>query len=370
MKLIRIKAIAKKELIQILRDPLSLAIAFLMPLIQLFIYGYAITFDVNNINTVVYDRDRSSLSRELAAEFRESGYFSIVAYVEDYRDIDKRIESNEAKVALIIPERFSKDIKTGKPAQVGVIIDGSDSNTATIAEGYITGIAALYSQRISGVKVNPVIDVRSRVWYNPELKSINFIIPGLIVVIMAIIVALLTSLTVAREWERGTMEQLISTPVKPTELIIGKLIPYFAIGFADMVLAITAGVFWFGVPMQGSVILLLALACIFIFGGVCFGILISINAGGSQAIASQMALLTSFLPAFLLSGFIFEISNMPGPLQFITYIIPARYFVTISKAIFLKGSSFSMLMVETLLLFMFAAVVFAAAVKRFKKRIA
>jgi ABC-2 type transport system permease protein len=165
------------------------------------------------------------------------------------------------------------------------------------------------------------------------------------------------------------MEQLISTPVKPAELIIGKLIPYFTIGFTDLVLAITAGVFWFGVPMQGNVLLLLALSCIFIFGGVCFGILISINAGGSQAIASQMALISSFLPAFLLSGFIFEIANMPGPLQVVTYIIPARYFVTISKAIFLKGSPFSMLMIETLLLVVFAAVVFTAAVKRFRKRI-
>jgi ABC-2 type transport system permease protein len=369
MKFIRIKAIAKKELLQIRRDPLSLAIAFLMPLMQLFIYGYAITFDVNNISTVVYDRDKSSLSRELVAQFRESGYFSIVDYADGYRDIDKRIESNKAKVALIIPEDFSKNVRSNKPAQIGVIIDGSDSNTATIAEGYITGIAAGFGQRLKGVAAAPTIDVRSRVWYNPELKSRNFIIPGLIVVIMAIIVALLTSLTVAREWERGTMEQLISTPVKSAELIIGKLIPYFTIGFTDLVLAITAGVFWFGVPMQGSVLLLLSLSCIFIFGGVCFGILISINAGGSQAIASQMALISSFLPAFLLSGFIFEISNMPGPLQVVTYIIPARYFVTISKAIFLKGSPFSMLMIETLLLAVFAAVVFTAAVKRFRKRI-
>ena len=369
MKFLRIKAIAKKELIQIWRDPLSLAIAFLMPLMQLFIYGYAITFDVNNIRTVVYDRDKSSISRELVSEFRESGYFSISAYIDGYREIDKYLESNNAKVALIIPEHFSKDIRTGRPAEVGVIIDGSDSNTATIADGYINTVAGLFSQRIKGVKISPVIDVRSRVWYNPELKSRNFIIPGLIVVIMAVIVALLTSLTIAREWERGTMEQLISTPLKPVELIIGKLIPYFVIGFIDILIAIIAGVFWFGVPLKGSAFVLIGLAGVFIFGGVCFGILISISARGSQAVASQMALLSTFLPAFLLSGFMYSISNMPKPLQLITYIVPARYFVTISKGIFLKGSSLDMLALESLLLTVFGATVFIAANKKFKKRI-
>jgi ABC-2 type transport system permease protein len=369
MKFLRIKAIARKELIQIRRDPFSLAVAFLMPLMQLFIYGYAITFDVNNISTVVYDMDKSSLSRELISEFRESGYFQIVSYVDGYREIDEHLEANKAKVALIIPEHFAKEIRTGRPAQVGIVIDGSDSNTATIAEGYINAVGILFSQRINAVNLKPVIDVRSRVWYNPELKSRNFIIPGLIVVIMAVIVALLTSLTIAREWERGTMEQLISTPVKPAELIIGKLIPYFLIGFVDILMAIVIGVAWFGVPLEGSVFLLIGLSGIFIFGGVCWGILMSINGKGSQAVASQMAVLSTFLPAFLLSGFMFAISNMPRPLQLITYIIPARYFVTISKGIFLKGSSLDMLALESLLLTVFAAVVFAAAIRKFKKRI-
>ena len=224
-------------------------------------------------------------------------------------------------------------------------------------------------ETFGGTPVKQVIDVRSRVWYNPELKSRNFIIPGLIVVIMAVIVALLTSLTIAREWERGTMEQLISTPVKPAELIIGKLIPYFLIGFIDILMAIIIGVIWFGVPLEGSVFLLIGLSSIFIFGGVCWGILMSINGRGSQAVASQMAVLSTFLPAFLLSGFMFAISNMPRPLQLITYIIPARYFVTISKGIFLKGSSLDMLALESFMLSVFAVVVFAAAIRKFKKRI-
>jgi ABC-2 type transport system permease protein len=369
MKFVRVRAVAKKEIIQIWRDPLSLTIAFLMPLIQLFIFGYAITFDINNINAVVYDRDRSYESRELVSEMSSSGYFSIIGHIDSYKEVDSYIDLNKAKVAVIIPEDFSKAIKTGRPAQVGVIIDGSDSNTATIADGYLNGIALQFSRRMSGVKIEPVIDIRSRVWYNPELKSRNFIVPGLIVVIMAVIVALLTSLTVAREWERGTMEQLISTPVKPAELIIGKLIPYFAIGLIDIIVALLAGVFWFGVPIYGSPLLLLALACIFMFGGVCTGIIISINAKGSQSVASQIALLSSFLPALLLSGFVFAISNMPVPLQIITYLIPARYFVTISKSIFMKGSGLETLMVETLLLTIYSAVVFAVAVKKFSKRI-
>jgi ABC-2 type transport system permease protein len=369
MKFVRIRAITKKEIIQIWRDPLSLAIAFLFPLIQLFIYGYAITFDINNISMIVYDRDRSVESRELVSEMSSSGYFSVKAYVDNYREIDSWIELNRAKVAVIIPESFSKDIKTGRQAQVGVIIDGSDSNTATIAEGYISGIAAQFSQRISGVKYQSLIDIRSRVWYNPELKSRNFIIPGLIVVIMAVIVALLTSLTIAREWERGTMEQLISTPVKPVELIIGKLVPYFIIGLIDIIIALIAGVFWFGVPIYGNPLLLLALSCIFMFGGVCFGIVISIKAGGSQSIASQTALISSFLPSLLLSGFMFAISNMPAPLQIVTYIVPARYFVTISKSIFMKGTGFETLVLETVLLSIFGAVMFMVAVRKFRKRI-
>jgi ABC-2 type transport system permease protein len=369
MKFVRIRAVVKKEVIQIWRDPLSLTIAFLMPLIQLFIFGYAITFDINNINAVVYDRDRSFESRKLVSEMSSSGYFSIAAYVDSYKEIDSYIELNKAKVALIIPEDFSKAVKTGRPVQVGVIIDGSDSNTATIADGYLNGIALQFSQRMSGARIEPVIDIRSRVWYNPELKSRNFIVPGLIVVIMAVIVALLTSLTIAREWERGTMEQLISTPVKPAELIIGKLIPYFSIGLLDIIVALIAGVFWFGVPIYGSPLLLLALACIFMFGGVCTGVIVSINARGSQSVASQVALITSFLPALLLSGFVFAISNMPTPLQIVTYIIPARYFVTISKSIFMKGSGLEALATETLLLSIYGAVVFAVAVRKFRKRI-
>lgn len=368
MKFLRIKAIAKKELIQIWRDPLSLAIALLMPVMQLFIYGYAITFDVNNITTIVYDQDRSSLSRELVAQFRESGYFSLIAYMDNYEDIDVYLDSGRAKVAITIPYDFSRKVRTRRSAPMEVIIDGSDSNTATIAEGYIAAISLRYSQRITTRTVTPVMDPRTRVWFNPELKSRNFIIPGLIAVIMSVVVALLTSLTVAREWERGTMEQLISTPVKTSELILGKLAPYFAIGFMDMVLAVLVGVTLFGVPLRGNIVLLVVLSSVFLFGTVSFGVFISIIAKGSQSVASQIAILSTMLPAFLLSGFMFAISNMPKPLQVITYIFPARYFVTILKGVFLKGSTLGLLWRDGLMLAIASALVFFLAIKNLHKR--
>jgi ABC-2 type transport system permease protein len=200
MKLLRIRAIAKKELIQIWRDPLSLAIAFLMPVMQLFIYGDAITYDVNNLTTIVYDQDRSQLSRELVAQFEQSGYFSIQAYVDHDDDIDAYLDAGKARVAIMIPPQFARDVESGSDAHIGIIIDGSDSNTATIAEGYISGLSQHFSQRLAGVRITPLIEARPRVWYNPELKSRNFIVPGLIAMIMAVVVALLTSLTIAREW--------------------------------------------------------------------------------------------------------------------------------------------------------------------------
>lgn len=368
MKLLRIKAIAKKELIQVWRDPLSLAMAFLMPVMLLFLFGYAITLDVNNLTTLVYDLDKSSFSRELVAQFQESGYFTVVDHVHEHREIDRYLDTGRAQVALSIPEDFSENIRADRTAQLQVIVDGSDSNTATIALGYITAITERYSQRVKGIQVTPMIDARTRVWYNPELESRNYIIPGLIAVIMAVIAALLTSLTIAREWERGTMEQLISTPVKTPELITGKLIPYFLIGFIDMVLSILMTVFVFGVPLKGNVLLLMALSSLFLFGGLSLGILISV-AAKSQLVASQLAMVATFLPAFLLSGFMYAISNMPQALQIVTYFIPARYFVTILKGIFLKANTLSILMFETVLLSVFGLAVFALANRKFKKKV-
>lgn len=369
MNINRIKAIARKEIIQIRRDPLSLALAFLMPVILLFIFGYAISVDVDRLKTVVYDRDMSSLSRELIRGLKESGYFSIVGYLDNTVSLDRTLDEGNAMVAVTIPEDFSKQLHAGRQAQLQVIVDGSDSNTAAIAIGYLNSALALAAARAGLGPGRPPVDVRLRIWYNPELKSRNFIVPGLIAVIMTIIAALLTSLTIAREWERGTMEQIISTPVRPPELIIGKLVPYFAIGIIDTVISIIIVVALFGVPLKGSFVLLLFISSLFLTGGLSLGILISIVTK-SQLAASQVAVISSYLPALLLSGFMFSISNMPVPLQAITYLIPARYFVTALKEIFLKGSTAGSLLAEMCLLALFGLVVFVLAIKRFKKRVA
>ena len=368
MKLIRIRAIARKESLQIVRDPLSLVMAFLVPLFLLLIFGYAITFDIREIDMVIVDQDRSSHSRDLARAFEASAYFSIVAVLDRTAAVDAELDSGRARVAVMMPPDFSRKILARKTAQLGVVIDGSDANTATITQGYLSGIIRQYAHRLFPGGVDTPIDVRTRVWYNPELKSRNFIIPGLIAVIMSVIVALLTSLTVSREWERGTMEQLIATPVSRAELVIGKLIPYFAIGFIDTVLCIVMGTRLFDVPFRGSVALLLAQASIFLAGGLCMGMFLSV-VSRNQLLSSQMALLSTFLPSFLLSGFIFAISNMPKPLQAVTYAVPSRYFVRILKGVFLKGTPMSMLLPETALLTLFGAVMFLLAHGRFKKRI-
>ncbi len=368
MKLIRVKAIARKETLQVLRDPISLAMAFLVPLFLLTIFGYAITFDIREIDTVILDRDGSSWSRELAAELKEAGYFTITRYVQQEREIEKELDSGAAKVAVMIPPDFSKRIHSGRSAELGVIIDGSDANTATIAQAYVTGIVTRFAARIEPTTLSLPVEVRTRVWYNPDLKSRNFIIPGLIAVIMAVIAALLTSLTVSREWDRGTMEQLIATPVTRYELIVGKLIPYFCIGFADTLLCIAMGTQLFHVPLRGSLPLLLLLSAVFLAGALCMGILISIIAR-QQLLSSQMALLSTFLPSFLLSGFMFAIVSMPRPIQFATYAVSARYFINIVKGIFLKGVTFRVVLAETVLLVVYGLIMFVLAGSKFRKRV-
>ena len=368
MNLIRIRAMARKESLQVLRDPLSLVMAFLVPLFLLLIFGYAITFDIREIDMVVVDQDRSSHSRDLARAFEASGYFTVNAVLDRTAAIDEELDAGRARVAVMVPPDFSRTVLARRPAQLGVVIDGSDANTATIAQAYLAGIVRQYSLRLAPGGVESPIDVRTRIWYNPELKSRNFIIPGLIAVIMSVIVALLTSLTVSREWERGTMEQLIATPVSRSELIIGKLAPYFAIGFIDMVLCIVMGTQLFQVPFRGNVFVLLVLASIFLAGGLCMGMVLSI-VSRNQLLSSQMALLSTFLPSFLLSGFIFAISNMPAPLQAVTYAVPSRYFVKVLKGVFLKGTPLSMLLLETALLGLFCGIMFLLATRAFKKRI-
>jgi len=377
MNLRRLGAIARKELLHIVRDPRSLGMAIVIPMLMLFLYGYALTLDVDRVPTVVWDQSETALSRKLIAGFDGSPYFSVGEYVSGYDQIQRAIDTRRALVGLVIGREFAEQLEAGRNAPVQMIVDGSDSNTATIAIGYAEVIAEVFSQEQmaeqmvrSGIETPRVpVEVRPRVWFNAELQSKNFIIPGLIAVIMMVIAALLTSLTVAREWERGTMEQLISTPVKETELILGKILPYFALGMLDMLLAVLMGEFLFQVPLRGNVALLFGLASIFLAGVLAVGVLISVVTK-SQLLASQLAMVLTFLPAFLLSGFIFSIANMPRVIQGVTYLVPARYFVAILKGIYLKGVGLEVLGGPGLLLIVFGLAALLLAVARFKKKLA
>lgn len=377
MKLFRVWAIARKEFIHIVRDPRSLGMAIAIPMLLLVLFGYALTLDVDNVPVVVWDQSGTHDSREFVSHFAGSHYFSIRAHVRSYAEVERAIDSGQALAAVIIPADFADQIVAGRDVPVQMIVDGSDANTATIAMGYARVVALIYSQQVAlhelqragGRALATPVEVRPRVWYNPDLESRNYIIPGLIAVIMMVIAALLTSLTVAREWERGTMEQLISTPVLGSELVLGKLLPYFAIGMLDVLLAVLMGEFLFHVPLRGNVALLFGMAALFLAGSLSLGLVISIVTK-SQLLASQLAMVLTFLPSFLLSGFMYAISNMPPPIQLLTYLIPARYFVALLKGIYLKGIGLEILAAEAGLLALFGTVVMTVAIVKFKKKVA
>lgn len=376
MNPLRLWAIARKEFIHVLRDPRSLGMAIAIPMLLLMLYGYALTLDVDNVPMMVWDQSESQASREFISRFDGSRYFRVRGYVRSYREMEKAIDSARALVALVIPRDFAGRVESGRPTSVQLIVDGSDSNTATLAESYADVVALTYSQDIALQQIQrngsaaprAPLEFRPRVWFNPDMESKNYIVPGLIAVIMMVIAAMLTSLTVAREWERGTMEQLISTPVKSRELILGKLLPYFSIGLIDVLLAVLLGKFLFRVPLRGSVGLVFILAAIFLVGAMSLGIVISIVTK-SQLLANQLAMVLTFVPALLLSGFVFAIPNMPKLLQLITYLVPARYFVALLKAIYLKGVGLEILAGEAALLTIFAAAMVVLANLKFEKRL-
>ena len=373
----RTVAVLRKELLHITRDAGSLTLALLLPFVMLLLFGYALSLDVDQIPVVVFDHSRSPESRDLIREFSGSRYFNIVDYVETDKAVDYDIDRSKALLGIVIPERFSEDLLSGRETKVQILIDGSDSNTASIALGYADALTRTYAaglrakaqDKMGAPPMKAPVDARIRVIYNEDLQSKNFIVPGLITVIIMIISALLTSLTIAREWEQGTMEQLLSTPVRPIELVFGKLAAYFVIGLFDMIACLVIAVTVFSVPMKGSVLLLFATSCIFLFGALSWGVFISASVR-SQLMAYQLGTLTSFLPAFMLSGFIYSIDNMPFVIQLLTRIFPARYFVTISKGIFLKGVGVQALWTEILLLIVYAAFVFVMASRKMRQKVA
>jgi ABC-2 type transport system permease protein len=371
MNIHRMRAIAEKEMIHIMRDPRSLIMAIVIPLLLLFLFGYALTLDVDNVPLAVLNMDGTQMSQRFVDRFEKSRYFSLRLVAGNYRELQSSLDEGRCLIGLVIPWDFSARIRSGRTVSVQAIADGSDSNTAAIALGYASAIVAIYSQEhmteVMGKTLRPV-DPQIRIWYNRELKSKNYIIPGLIAVIMMVIAAFLTSLTIAREWEQGTMEQLISTPIGTHELILGKMIPYFFLGFLDVLLSVIMGTQLFGVPLKGNPLILFFLASLFLMGGLSLGLLYSILTK-NQLLAFQLASVTSLLPAFLLSGFAFPISGMPTAIRLITYIIPARYFITILKGIYLKGVGLEILWIEMALLAVFGCAIFMLANARLKKKL-
>ena len=373
----RLKAIFIKELHHITRDGRSLAMALAMPVMMLLLYGYALSLDVDKVPTYIYDQDQTSASRDLIRQFTGSRFFDVKGYVADYRAIDRAIDRNQILMAVVIPRDYSRHLDAGQTASVQILIDGSDSNTASIVQGYAETLVRGYSMNVrsdvmnrrGGERLQPPVDARLRVWYNSSLESKNYVVPGLIAVILQIIAALLTSLTIAREWEMGTMEQLLSTPLRPVEIVIGKMMAYFVVGLADAAIALVVGLTVFQVPFRGSPAMLAVSICLFLFGALFWGVFVSASAR-TQLQAYQMGVLSSFLPAFMLSGFVYSIETMPKVIQVVTHIVPARYVVTIMKGVFLKGVGVRILWEELGFLALYALIVFLLATRKMRQKVA
>jgi ABC-2 type transport system permease protein len=376
MSFTRFLAVARKEVVQILRDSRSLIIVVIMPVVLVLLFGYGVSLDLKGLPVYVYDREGSQQSQDLLKRFQASAYFDVVRVVNDYPALARSLDDDHAKMGIVIPWDFSQRLRDGRPAQIQALVDGSDDNTANVLIGYAQGVVQGYSSdmqldwlRNHGQVVQPAsVSIQTRTWYNEDLESSAFIVPGVLALVMSVIGAFLTSLTIAREWERGTMEQLISTPVTSAEIMLGKLVPYFVIGMFDVVVCALIAIYWFQVPFRGSVLTLLVSSAMFMVVVLSLGFFISVTAK-NQFAASQIALLITFLPAFLLSGFLFSIEQMPDALQWITRILPARYYVSVLKKIFLKGTPTALLYADLVPLAVFALVLAVLATRSFHKRL-
>ena len=366
----RIKQIIIKEFIQAFRDKRMRFFLFGPPLIQLFMFGYAVTLDVNNISTALLDLDKSYESRELTRRFESSGYFTITHTPASVGEIRELLDRGKVLCVLQINRGFGKDLKKGIPTQIQVIVDGTYSNTALIALGYTNRVIGEFSLDAMKPKITVAragIDLRSKAWYNPELKSRNYFVPGVIALVIMIMSLMLTSMAVVREREVGTMEQLMVTPITPAELILGKTVPFAVIGFIDMLLVTVVGVFWFEVPIRGSILILFAGTAIYLLSVLGTGLFIS-----TVSKTQQQALMASMLftmPAILLSGFAFPIESMPIIFQYVTYINPLRYFLIIIRGVFLKGIGLDILWPQMAILFIIGCVVMTLSALRFRKRL-
>jgi ABC-2 type transport system permease protein len=367
----RVLSIIRKEFFQIKRDKRTIAIIILMPIMELLLFGYAASTSVDHIPTVVYNNDIGIESRELLDGFVNSQYFDLDYNAISIKEIEEYIDSGEAKAGIVIPAEYSEDIKNGKTAQIQLIVDGTDPTTAQTILSSAGGVVQYMSIEIikeaRGISVLQSLDLRSRVWYNPDMSSINFNIPGLIGVILQTVTLMLTSFSIVRERERGTMEQLIVTPITKMELMVGKIVPYVIIGFVDIVLALALSVFWFKVRIAGSITLLLLFSLIFLFGSLGVGLVIS-TVSKSQLQAMQLSMFM-IMPNILLSGYMFPREAMPKVIHGLSTVLPLTYFIKVLRGIILKGNGFAELYEEFFILVVFGLGFLILATLKFKKKI-
>jgi ABC-2 type transport system permease protein len=366
----RLRGLMRKEFLQIVRDPSSIAIAFLMPIFLLLLFGYGVSLDSENIPLALVVEQPNADIAEFTAAFHQSRYFEPVVYAST-READQAMMAGRVNAIVVLRQDFARRLRQADGAPVQLIVNGVDANTARIVSGYVQGAWGKWLEHYAqqrGQKFEAPVQMEQRVWFNSELRSRNFLVPGLVAMIMTLIGALLTAMVMAREWERGTMEALMVTPLSMREVIIGKLLPYFILGMGGLALAVGMALFLFEVPLRGSLWVLIAASALFLVAALGMGLLISTIAR-SQFVAGQLALVTTFLPAFLLSGFIFDIGSMPSVVRFITHIVAARYYVTILQTVFLAGDVWSVILPNALALLLMAAVFLGVTWRKSRKRL-
>ena len=379
----RIKSMIRKEFIQVLRDPRMRVILFIPPMMQLIVFGYAANTDIRNIRLAVYDLDRTPESRELISRFSSSGYFRITAQAANPGDIRRWIDKGTVSAALQINQDFARKLRQRTGATVQIIVDGTDSNTASVVMSYAQRIVAEYSRLVLLERFNKFpdlpdrikrpffqsggIEIQSRAFFNPNLESRNFYVPGIIALLIMLVTLILTCMAIVREREIGTMEQIVVSPIRPVELILGKTIPFAIVGYIDVALVTFVGVFLFDVPIRGSLLLLFFAATLYLLSSLGIGLFISTISRTQQQ--AMMSMFFFFVPAILLSGFIFPIANMPEVIQYLTYLNPLRYFLIIIRGIFLKGNGFDILWPQMAALAILGSTVFTFSSLRFRKRL-
>jgi ABC-2 type transport system permease protein len=367
----------KKEFLQFKRDPKMFGIILIAPVIQLIFLGYAANLDIEQVKTIIYDQNKTSTSREFIERFSSSGYFRIVNYIENYNELENNLNNGKAIFALVISKDFDKKIMRREPAPLQAIFDGSDGNQASIAAGYVQSIIRTYSKSIltdfmnvSGRKISPAgnITAEVRIWYNPTLKTRNFMVPAIVGLLVSIITLVLTSLAIVKEKEIGTMEQLIVTPIRPYQLIIGKLVPFTILGFIAVIIVLTAMRVIFDIEIKGSIVFLFISSFLYILSTLGLGLFVSTISKNQQQ-AMMIAIFAVMMPMIFLSGFAFPIENMPAIIQYISYIIPLKYFITIIRGVIIKGLGLADLWVDALVLFGMGVFILIFSSLRFRKRL-